>query len=258
MSMTNEKLAELIKSGQKEYCADLWEQTRKIFTKKANRFYNFNRLQCDRCGLMIEDLIQICYFAMLEAVRAYNPEKEYKFTTYINFHFRNAMREAVGIRGAGRQNLLNECSSLDIPIGEDEETALLEFVEDKEAYAAFDRSDTAQTLDKLRILLDEAIDYLPPIHAEILRLRYFGGVTYTEIAERLGMKTIQGVKNLEANAFRRIATSRHKRILQEYRDIELSDRAYHSTGLTSFMYKGASSQELAVEYADRLTERSNE
>lgn len=258
MSMTNEELAELIKNGQKEYCADLWEQTRKIFIKKANNFYNSYRLQCERYGLELADLIQMCYFVMLDAVKAYNPEKGYKFTTYINYHFRNAMREAVGIRGAGKQNLLNECSSLDIPIGEDEETALLDFVEDKDAYAAFDRSDTSATLDKLRILLNEAIDYLPPTHAEILRLRYFGGVTYTEIAERLGMKTIQGVKNLEANAFRRIATSRHKRILQEYRDIELSERAYYNTGLTSFMYKGASSQELAVEYADRLTERSNE
>ncbi len=256
--MTNEELAELIKNGQKEYCADLWEQTRKIFAKKANRFYDCNRLQCDRCGLMLEDLIQICYFAMLEAVRAYNPEKEYKFTTYINFHFRNAMREAVGQRGAGKQNLLNDCASLDVPIGEDEETALLEFVVDTEAYAAFDRSDTVQTLDKLRILLNEAIDYLPPTHAEILRLRYFGGITYTEIAERLGMKTGMNVKHLEANAFNRIRKSRHKRILQEYRDMELSDRAYYNTGLTSFMYKGASSQELAVEYVDRFTERSNE
>ena len=257
MSMTNEELAELIKNGQKEYCADLWEQTRKIFTKKANRFYNCNRLQCDRCGLMLEDLMQICYFAMLEAVRAYNPEKEYRFTTYINFHFRNAMREAVGIRGAERQNLLNECLSLDIPIGEDEETALLELIEDTDALAAFDRSDTEQTLDKLRILLNEAIDYLPQTHAEILRLRHFGGVTYTEIAERLDIGTAQNVKNLEANAFHRIAKSRHKRILQEYRDMELSDRAYYNTGLTSFMYKWASSQELAVEYTDRLTERSN-
>lgn len=258
MSMTNEELAELIKNGQKEYCADLWEQTRKIFTRKANRFYNINRLKCDRCGLMLEDLIQICYFAMLEAVRAYNPEKGYKFTTYINYHFRNAMREAVGQRGAEKQNVLNDCTSLDIPIDEDEEITRLELVEDSEAYAAFDRSDTAQTLDKLRILLNEAIDYLPPTHAEILRLRYFGGVTYTEIAERLDIGTAQNVKNLEANAFHRIAKSRHKRILQEYRDMELSERAYYNTGLTSFEYKGASSQELAVEYTDRFTERSNE
>lgn len=251
MSMTNEELAELIKNRQKEYCADLWAQTRKIFIKKVNSFYNINRLRCDRCGLERADLIQMCYFVMLDAVGAYNPEKGYKFTTYIKFHFINTMREAVGIRGKSKQNILNDCTSLDIPIDEAEEITRLELVEDAEAFAEFDRCETSLILDKLRLLLDEAIDYLPPTHAEILRLRYFGGATYAEIAERLNIGTAQNVINMESNAFHRILKSRHKRILQEYRNMELSARAYYNTGLTSFKCKGGSSAELAIEYIDK-------
>lgn len=191
---------------------------------------------------------------MLETIQAYNPQKEYKFTTYINFHFRNAMNGAIGLK---KPNILDECSSLDILVGEDEETALVDLIEDKGAFAEFEQSDTEQAVYKLRLLLEETLDCLPSNHGDILRLRYFDGITYTEIAKRLGLKTGQGVKNLERNAIRKISVSQNKRRLQEYRDIDLSNRAYFSTGLTSFMRNRASSQELAVEYVDRHEQKSN-
>lgn len=248
MSMSNEELAELIKNGHKEYCAELWNQTQKLFIKKSERFYNSNRQRCERCGLVLEDLIQICYLVMLDTVKAYDSQKEYKFTTYINFHFRNAMHEAIGLK---KPSILDECSSLDVLIGEEEETALIDLIEDKGAYEEFEQSDTAQTVDKLRTLLDETLEHLPQTYSDILRLKYYDKLTYTEIAKRLGFKTGQGVKNLERNALRKIAVSQYKRRLQEYREIDLSDRAYFGTGLTSFMRNRASSQELAVEYVDR-------
>jgi RNA polymerase sigma-70 factor (ECF subfamily) len=57
-----------------------------------------------------------------------------------------------------------------------------------------DRSDWAR--------LDEAIEKLPPIHAEILRLRYFGDLSYADLVEalRIPQGTVMSRLHLARNA----------------------------------------------------------
>lgn len=218
--MTNEELAELIKAGHSEYCAELWENTKKLLFYKANNFYKNNRKRCAHAGVELEDIKQACYLALLQAIRAYQPDNEYKFTTYLNYQFRNAVNNVLGIKNE-KQDILSSCTSLDTPIGEDEETTLVEFISDNtDDYGS---ADNAQTLESLRLLLNKALETLPPNYAEVLRLKYFCCLSYAEIAERLNIGTIANVNQIAKAALKRLRKSRYINQLQEYTDIELSE-----------------------------------
>ena len=219
MSMTNEELAELISSGHTEYCAELWENIKRLLYSKAVKFYYSNQALCIRSGVELDDIKQVCYFAMLNAVGAYQPEKGFAFTTYINYHFQNAARGLLGIRNK-KQDILSSCGSLDMPIGEDEDTTLLELIGDSSD--DYEASDKAHTLETLRGLLDETLEALPPVYADVLKLKYFGGLSYAEIAERLKLGTHQNARNIEKAALVRIRASSYRKRLQDYLTVDIS------------------------------------
>ena len=69
--MTNEKLCTLIQQGQKEYLADLWEQTRRFGAMQARRYFiSLGNLG----GVELADLLQCRWIALLQAVRYFRAE----------------------------------------------------------------------------------------------------------------------------------------------------------------------------------------
>lgn len=77
--MDTEQLAVLVKEGKGQGVPELWERVKLLLYKMANRFYR--RYGADffaRRGVTISDLEQECFLAMLEAVRAFAPERGYK------------------------------------------------------------------------------------------------------------------------------------------------------------------------------------
>lgn len=104
--MTNEELAELIqKTDSKTAKAELWENNKGIIYRLARSYYR------PTSPHTLEDLVQQGYFALLQAVKSYDKEKGYKFTSYLPFSFQCA------IRGPYMDTYI----SLDTPIGRDGE-----------------------------------------------------------------------------------------------------------------------------------------
>lgn len=254
MSMTNEELAEFIKEGHGEYCAQLWEQTKKLYYSKVFNFYTRNRERCISYGVELEDLQQSSYFAMLAAVEAYDSSKDYKFVTYIDFYLRNELNTLTGITRK-KKNPLNNCKSLDKPIDDESEDTYLDFVEDKEAAAEYERIDKQITLDKLRYVVDEALRSLQSNYAEVLKLRYFDRLSLKQIAE-LKNVSINAIREREKQAIRKLKKSQYNRVLNALKAELISTRAYSCTGLHSFENLGGSSVEITLEYVEQLIEKA--
>ena len=68
----------------------------------------------------MEDFIQCGYFAMLEAVEAYNPEKGYKFTSYMTFKYKKQIYKMFGnVREGDKRIFPAAASSLNITLEND-------------------------------------------------------------------------------------------------------------------------------------------
>lgn len=98
-SMTNEMLAQFIQEGgNDELIPILWEKVRKLLYVKADRFYSLYKSACDGSGVDVWDIRQASYSAFLDAVKAYKAGGKIKFTSYLNYPFKNAVQKLLGIR----------------------------------------------------------------------------------------------------------------------------------------------------------------
>lgn len=105
--------------------------------------------------------------------------------------------------------------SLEMPIGDEEDGLLGDFIEDHEAPAP----DETATFNLLREHLDEMLDKLPPREARILQLRYGLNdgkiLTLNEVGRKMGV-TRERVRQIEAQALRRLRSPRIQRELRGY------------------------------------------
>ena len=109
---TNEELAVQAQAGDKGAILQLWNQTRGIIFMILARYYNRNPDRFTRCGVTMDDLEQEGFFAVLEAVEAFNPAKGWKFTTWLNYPLQNHVNAILGTRNGQAKHIpLNECSS---------------------------------------------------------------------------------------------------------------------------------------------------
>lgn len=70
--MTNEELAKRIYSGQNELMDELYKQTYRFIYGFCKKSYMQNSGRFRACGIDFEDLTAEAYFALVQAVKAYN------------------------------------------------------------------------------------------------------------------------------------------------------------------------------------------
>ena len=249
--MTIEELAIRAKAGEPEQAAALFERLCNLFRMFAGRTVAKYPERCARSGVTFDDLFQSCYFAMLEAMRAYDPESGYRFTTYLNYHVKNAFRRVLGLRTeAQRKSPLNNCTSLDDEIPGADNVILSDSIPDENAGLDFEEAERRVYNEKLHRDLDRALSLLPEPCERVLRGRYYQGKTMAEIAEESGI-TPQAARKQGVKAMRLMRSGERLRILKEYRTGIISRYAY-SSGLSSFRHSGASSVEWTVEKLSAL------
>ena len=187
--MTNEELAAMIQDGHTELYADLWEQVYRLVCWKAERYSHL--LQENGWRMDPEDftadLIQAGYFAVVDAVKYFEPNAGIKFNTYLGKTLKNAFREAVGIRSSKR-DALEFAVSLDAPVLDDGDTALMDFV-DSRPYDGDDMVKVEESvfLWELRDALNKALSTLNPKESDIIKKYYFHGASYADQAELHGV-----------------------------------------------------------------------
>lgn len=213
--MTNEELLQLTRNGDgdEQTLETLWEQTARLFYIHSDSLYRRHKGRADSYGVARDDCRQVCWFAFLDAIKAYNakPDTELKFNTFIKFHVRRRVYELLGYRTRKREPL-NGAVSLDAPLpsSEDENITISDTIADPSAerpYEQIDGSDLAAEVEGI-------ISALPPKQAAAVHGRFWQDKTLTEIGAELGL-TPKQVHNQYRTA---IGKLRRDKRLQEIRD----------------------------------------
>jgi len=245
--MNNEDIAVRIQNGEKELISELWNNTYKLLYLMSDKFYKRNTERCRACGVELEDIQQSCYFALYAAVQAFDIGTGYKFTTYINYSFKNAL--AALLNGGHRRQVtdpLNRAISLDVPLSEDTETTKADLLPDDVAEQDFEAAENDVYNNELHEALEKAMQVAcNSREADILKLMYWDGKTYQSIADTLNI-SVSYVGTTHHRALRQLRHGRAILILQPYADF-IKTHAYHGTGLSTFRTSGNSSVEKTVE-----------
>lgn len=187
-TITNEQIAARIKQDNAaELVPVLYERVRKLLFLKAAQAYNGNRRRFALCGYDFEDLQQECYFVFLEALRGYKPEQPKKFTSYINYPFKNHFNTLLKCRNGldTRDAAERDPVRLDAPVSaeNEHETALYELIPDSSLTPHDEQICTAELVRRIRSIVEK----LPEPYREIIKRHYWGKQEYKTIAAEMGL-----------------------------------------------------------------------
>jgi RNA polymerase primary sigma factor len=115
------------------------------------------------------------------------------------------------------KNVAREPISLETPIGEEEDSILGDFLEDKEVENP--ASKTAYTL--LREHVQMILSTLPPREQEVLKMRFGLDDGYSLTLEEVGLYfnvTRERIRQIESKALRRLSHPRRSHGLREFMD----------------------------------------
>lgn len=253
---SNEELAMLAQSGDKQAVATLWEQVVKLCNLLSVRFISKFPGQCIACGITHEDLIQECFLALSESVQAYKPENEYKFTTYLYRYVLNHFNALSGHRTERAKNEpINNARSLHDTVPGAEDVTLLDALPDESAQEDFENAIEREYLRELHGALDETMSRaLTPEQGHVIRLYYYGGQTLNAIGTAIGQTTGQ-IRQLKNASLRQMRKPQNAKNLYPF--VEWSGRFYAGS-LSSFKANQASNIELIIERREERLQRERE
>ncbi len=209
--MSNEELAVLIQEGRIDLFPELYEQTYKLLIKIAHRLFRLNEFILKTAGIEFDDLTQESYFALKEAVKAYNGE--YMFTSFLNYSLRNRIRSLIG----KKHDAVLRSDSLDKPItgNESEELTLADIIPspNNEINRIIKKEFTRQ----LHNDLEKCLSKLNPQAQETIKARFYHNMTYESLALKNNI-TVQEVQNQLNKSMRKLRQGRSLQTLKAYRD----------------------------------------
>lgn len=247
--MSNEELVVAIRAGE-DRMGELWEQVAGLVKWKANRIMTAMEGFPGR-GVEFDDLFQSGYPAMVEAVESYDPTAG-AFSTWFMYHLKTAFAEATGYRTKkGRHEPLSRAVSTDKPITDDADSSLLgDFIPDFRAAAALEAVEDREYYRQLHDALEAALAMLPEDCDEVVRLRYYQGMTLEETGRILGVGP-ERVRQLENKGLRILRRPKNAVRLRSFEDFDF----YCSTGLGAFRHSGMSIQERYLIAEEEAQER---
>lgn len=211
--MDNEELALLIQAGHTEHYGELWANCRRllfvILQRKTKRL-------CLPNYITSEDMEQEMYFALCKAVQAYDDTKPFSFTSYLNYSVMGALRDFLPDMHI-KESSYNQTAPGN---ADGDESELIDFIADESAPIGHERIE----LTDLQRITRQAVAELPSREREAVRLYFFNGLTYKQIAERAGVS----MELIRARKHKGIAILRRNRALLALHD-ELQDH-YHGKG----------------------------
>ena len=174
--MTNEELAIMAAQGDIESLHKLYFAVAPLLYKLISQYFPL----CKSNLAEPEDLLQCGYFAVLEAVKYFSPDKGLKFTSYLGFCVQNACNTELGYRGKKQIKTI----SLETPVTDDEMLTLEDIIKDPNAdiYEYYE-------LSNLQLIVRSEIDKLFSRRGKIvIYYRFYENKTYGEIDEIMGWR----------------------------------------------------------------------
>ena len=183
---SNEELARLIQSGQRDRILELWAKVRRFAMWRARKWVDYGP------GITMDDLEQEAFIALLDALERWR-EADGPFLSIYALRLKGVFMKATGQKTKrSRMEPLNQATSLDAPIGEDGEGGTLEeFVEDPSGGEGFEAVEERDTLEHLRADMEEAMGSIPAEQREILRRKYYMGQEVDRRAHAAALRAIR-------------------------------------------------------------------
>lgn len=204
-------------------------------------------------GVELEDLLQEGYFAMLDAVKAYDPQSGFKFTSYLQYPLMTRCFAALGMRTQRhRREPLNNADSLERPIEEDKGMTVGDFVPDETASEPFERLEQQDYIQRLHADLDGCLSALTERQATTIRARYYGRHTCKVIGAALCV-TQESVRRYEQDGMKKLRKAADV-TLRAYRDEIITSHCYKATGFSAWK-NGGSVEERVVEMMERTGQK---
>ncbi|MBO5507431.1 MAG: sigma-70 family RNA polymerase sigma factor [Bacteroides sp.] len=216
--MTNEQLAILIQQGgNDELIPILWEKVKKLLYSKSDSLYRLHKESCACRGVEVWDIRQASYTAFLEAIKAYKTDNSNKFTSYLNYPFKTAVNELLGLRTSRTVNEpLNNSTSLDKPIDDSSDSdviSLLDTIAGNTSLDFIDNMETNAVGDTVRAV----VDTLSEPYKCVIKAFFFEGTSLSDIAKQLEISS-ERARQLKCKALELL---RKNKILRElYSDMQ--------------------------------------
>ena len=194
------------------------------------------------------------YPALVAAVESYEPERG-AFSTWFMYHLKTAFAEATGYRTkSGRNEPLNNSISLDTPLNDDSDSdTMMEVVADPNGQRPTQSVEEAIFHQQLHEALEASLSAIPEQSAEILRLRYYRGLTLAAVGEIRGT-SLERIRQMENKALRQIRKPSIACHLRPFYDFDF----YCGTGLGAFQHTGMSIQERYLMIDEERRERADQ
>lgn len=256
--MTNEELAVKIKAGDRELVPVLWDQVKSLVYWKARQRY---LLTDGFGGADIEDLVQSGFLGLLETVEIFDPDAGAGFLTVLDWKLKTAFSEAAGGRSKRRsRDPLNYAASLDEPLTDDGDSSLTLLDTIPDDRDDFEDVDEKIWTEQLRDALDHALDDLPENEKNVVRRRFYDGMTLREIAEADGVSH-ELVRQREKNALMTMKRRQHRYRLNEFieqhrRELDEDTPWFLSVSVDEFNRTRSSAVEKLVLMRDEKAQRA--
>lgn len=215
--MTNEELVELYQRGDDRALNKLIEQNKGIVYKIANKYKYVNRRYDKDNSEVPEDIVQAGFLGLIEAAQKYkfNCENRAQFITYAVYWIDREIYTCVNGKGSkevANNKFYSECTSLNVLVGEENDTELEELIEDIDY--GFENVEEIEFIKELRVQLEEAMKQANTLkEREILKFRYGWNTPVLNLREvgDIFNITTERARQTEVMALRKLRNSRWAR-----------------------------------------------
>lgn len=185
--MTTNEIAAAVQAGQADRM-ELWEAVRRFAHDRA---YRWTRAANGRGGVVLDDLVQCAFIALLDAVQTWRPDSGASFIGWYSLKLKAAFTEATGQRTERtRQEPLDRALSLDMPLLGGilaEDLTLADVIEDPRSEEEIEAVAELDYQQRRRQALVKALDGLPEDQRRAVVLRHCHGLTLDQTADKMGI-----------------------------------------------------------------------
>ncbi len=244
--MSNEELAVAIQNGESGYTEKLWRNVKRFVAMLAFRFYGRFQSRCKQSGITNEDLMQVGFIALMDAVKSFNPATGYTFLTYLGVQCKRHFWLTLGLHTKREANdPIRNFNSLNEPLKADsEDSERIDFISDPESETPFEDVIEKVWRQDLREAEEKALQLISPRQADIVRRHYFEAKSLFQIAEDDGI-VYESARQIEKKAIERLRSKECLEILKPFHDDEYMMLGLRGTGFTAFKNRGSSTERAA-------------
>ena len=184
--MTTNEIAAAVQAGQADIL-ELWEAVQRFAHDRA---YRWTRAAKGRGGVVLDDLVQCAFIALLDAVQTWRPDSGASFIGWYSLKLKAAFTEATGQRTERtRQDPLDRALSLDMPLLDGnlaEDLTLADVIEDPRSEEEIEAVAELDYQQRRKQALATALDGLTEDQRRAVVLRHCHGLTVDQTADRMG------------------------------------------------------------------------